>query len=59
MKISIYWQIFRRKAFRNVWSSTKHILLSKPLNLIGCHGKQKAKFAKNSENLTLQKLSEG
>ena len=29
------------------WSSTKHIFVSNPLNLIGCDGNQKAEFAKN------------
>ena len=28
------------------WSYTKIYFLSKPLNLIGCHGNQKAQFAK-------------
>ena len=39
------------------WSSTKHnfFVLSKPLNLIGCHGNQKSDFAKNIQNST-QKL---
>ena len=31
-------------------------ILSKPLNLIGCHGNQKAEFAKNVQKSTLQKL---
>ena len=30
--------------------------LSKPFNLIGCHGNQKAKFAKNIKKSTPQKL---
>ena len=38
------------------WSSTKHILLSKPLNLIDCHDNQKGKFAKNVQKSTPQKL---
>ena len=41
------------------WFSTKHILFlffSQPLNLIGCHGNQKAKFVENIQNLTPQKL---
>ena len=33
--------------------------LSKPLNLIGCHGNQKAKFAKNIQKSTPQKLFGG
>ena len=33
--------------------------LSKPLNLIGCHGNQKAQFAKNIQKSTPQKLHGG
>ena len=33
--------------------------LSKPLNLIGCHGNQKAEFAKNIQKSTPQKLYGG
>ena len=32
------------------------ILFTKPLNLIGCQGKQKAKFPKNIKKSTPQKL---
>ena len=38
------------------WSSTKYILLSKPLYLIDCHGNQKAEFAKNIQKSTPQNL---
>ena len=39
------------------WSSTSVYFLSKPLNLIGCHGNQKAEFAKkNVQKSTPQKL---
>ena len=31
------------------WCSTKHSFLSEPLNLIGCHGNQMAKFPKNTK----------
>ena len=35
---------------QNIW------ILSKPLNLIGCHGNRKAKFAKSIKNSSPQKL---
>ena len=38
------------------WSSAKHLLFTKPLNLIGCQGNQKAKCPKNIEKSTPQKL---
>ena len=41
------------------WSSTKHILFVQPLNLIGCHGKQKGQFAKNIKKSTPQKVYGG
>ena len=40
------------------WSSTKHILFTKPLNLIGCQGNKKGKFPKDIKKSTPQKLYE-
>ena len=43
------------------WTSTKQAniyLLSKPLNFIGCHGNQRAEFAKNIQKLNPQKGEE-
>ena len=57
MKIGIYCYFIAdilTKVFLEMfveWSSAKHFL-AKPLNLIGCHGSQKAKFAENIQKST-------
>ena len=62
MKIGIYCCLIAdifTKVFLEMfveWSSTNMYFLSKPLNLIGCHGNQKAKFVKNIQKSTPQKL---
>ena len=58
MKIGIYWffiaDIVTKCKLSGPLSSI--YFLSKPLNLVGCHRNQKAKFATNIQKVTLQKL---
>ena len=44
-----YLTVLFDKSFTEMFLSSPLQILSKPLNLIGCHGNQKDKFAKKKE----------